>query len=78
MSIEIGKPLKTEIQSYLYRSLQHEVVIHIFLFDVLLVLASTNLFFGVGSFAPLPSIDGWVIWREVIALLRSRFAERAA
>lgn len=49
-----------------------------FVFDLLLVTASTNLFFGIGSFAPLPSIDGWVIWREVIAVLRSRIAPRAA
>lgn len=41
--------------------------------DVGTALASTNLFFGVGSFLPLPSIDGWVIWREVLNFLRSRF-----
>lgn len=40
--------------------------------DLWISLASTNLFFGVGSFLPLPSIDGWVIWREVIRYLRAR------
>lgn len=29
-------------------------------------LISTNLFFGVGSFLPLPSVDGEVIWRELL------------
>lgn len=34
-------------------------------------LISTNLFFGLGGFLPLPSVDGEVIWRE---LLRPIFA----
>jgi Zn-dependent protease len=29
-------------------------------------LASTNLFFGLGGFLPLPSVDGEVIWRELL------------
>ena len=33
-------------------------------------LASTNLFFGAGSFLPLPSVDGQVIWREALYHLR--------
>jgi Zn-dependent protease len=36
-------------------------------------LISTNLFFGIGSFLPLPSVDGEVIWRE---LLRPAPSER--
>jgi hypothetical protein len=35
-------------------------------------LASTSLFIGAGSFLPLPSVDGWVIWREVLRALRPR------
>lgn len=33
--------------------------------DLLEAIASTSLFMGVGGFAPLPSVDGQVIWREV-------------
>jgi hypothetical protein len=33
-------------------------------------IASMNLFFGVGAFLPLPSIDGEVIWRELLRPLR--------
>jgi hypothetical protein len=33
--------------------------------DLLAAIASTSLFMGVGGFAPLPSVDGQVIWREV-------------
>lgn len=29
-------------------------------------LASTNLFFGLGGLLPLPSVDGEVIWRELL------------
>lgn len=29
-------------------------------------MVSTNLFFGLGSFLPVPSVDGQVIWREII------------
>jgi Zn-dependent protease len=29
-------------------------------------LISTNLFFGLGGFLPLPSVDGEVIWRELL------------
>jgi len=35
-------------------------------------LISTNLFFGIGGFLPLRSIDGEVIWREVANYLRSK------
>ena len=34
-------------------------------------LASTNLFFGLGGFLPLPSVDGEVIWRELLGLITS-------
>ncbi len=47
-----------------------------FVFDLLVSLAATNLFFGAGSFLPLPSIDGWVIWREVLRNARAPFARR--
>ncbi|MBC7875591.1 MAG: hypothetical protein H7Y59_00355 [Anaerolineales bacterium] len=33
-------------------------------------LISTNLFFGIGGFLPLPSVDGEVIWREVLRPFR--------
>lgn len=33
-------------------------------------LISTNLFFGFGSFFPIPSIDGEVIWREILRFIR--------
>jgi Zn-dependent protease len=29
-------------------------------------LISTNLFFGLGGFLPIPSVDGEVIWRELL------------
>lgn len=45
-----------------------------FWFGLVASLISTNLFFGIGGFLPLPSIDGEVIWRE---LLRPVFARRA-
>lgn len=34
--------------------------------DLLASLISTNLFFGFGGFVPLPSVDGEVIWRELL------------
>ena len=37
--------------------------------DLLASIASTSLFMGVGGFAPLPSVDGEVIWREVFRWL---------
>jgi hypothetical protein len=33
-------------------------------------IASMNLFLGVGGFLPLPSVDGEVIWRELLRPLR--------
>jgi hypothetical protein len=30
-------------------------------------IADINLFFGVGGFLPLPSVDGQVIWQELLA-----------
>lgn len=38
-------------------------------YDLILVLASTNLFFGLGALLPLPSVDGQVIWRELFRAL---------
>ena len=35
-------------------------------------LISTNLFFGLGGFVPLPSVDGEVIWREVLRPIYAR------
>jgi Zn-dependent protease len=37
-------------------------------------LAATNLFFGVGGFLPLPSIDGEVIWRELLRPIYNRLS----
>ena len=42
-----------------------------FLRDLMATTASTSLIAGFGSFLPLPSIDGQVIWREVLRSLRS-------
>ncbi len=39
--------------------------------DLLASMLSTNLVFGVGGLMPLPSVDGWVIWREVLRLIRA-------
>ena len=35
-------------------------------------LISTNRFFGFGGFLPLPSVDGEVIWRELLRPIRAR------
>jgi Zn-dependent protease len=35
-------------------------------------LISTNRFFGFGGFLPLPSVDGEVIWRELLRPFRAR------
>jgi len=35
-------------------------------------LISTNLFFGIGGFLPLPSVDGEVIWRELLRPIYAR------
>jgi Zn-dependent protease len=39
-------------------------------------LISTNRFFGFGGFLPLPSVDGEVIWRELLRPLSSRLQMR--
>src|SRR5687767_12676531 len=39
--------------------------------DLMASLISTNLFFGFGGFLPLPSVDGEVIWREVLRPISS-------
>jgi hypothetical protein len=41
--------------------------------DLLGMLASVNLFFGWGGFLPLPSVDGIVIWREILRPILARF-----
>jgi Zn-dependent protease len=33
-------------------------------------LISVNLFFGLGGFLPIPSVDGQVIWREILKLIK--------
>jgi Zn-dependent protease len=44
-----------------------------FWLDLLGSLISTNLFFGFGGFIPLPSVDGEVIWRELLRPITSRW-----
>ena len=39
-------------------------------------LISTNRFFGFGGFLPLPSIDGEVIWREVLRPISTRMPRK--
>ncbi len=41
--------------------------------DLLASLISTNLFFGFGGFLPIPSVDGEVIWRELLRPIHSRW-----
>lgn len=38
--------------------------------DLLASLIATNLFFGIGSFFPVPTVDGEVIWREILRAAR--------
>ena len=42
-----------------------------FWLNLVISLLSTNLFFGLGGLLPLPSIDGAVIWRELLKPLYS-------
>jgi Zn-dependent protease len=35
-------------------------------------LISVNLFFGLGGLLPIPTVDGEVIWREIIRSLRAK------
>ena len=41
-------------------------------------LISTNRFFGFGGFLPLPSVDGEVIWRELLRPVRARLQMKNA
>ncbi len=41
-------------------------------YDIAARLVSVNLFFGLGALLPLPSVDGEVIWRELLRPLRKR------
>lgn len=40
--------------------------------DLIASLIGTNLFFGIGSFFPIRSVDGEVIWREILRSFRAR------
>jgi Zn-dependent protease len=42
-----------------------------FWLDLAISLLATNLFFGLGGLLPLPSVDGAVIWRELLKPLYS-------
>lgn len=42
----------------------------VFLNGLFSSLISTNFFIGLGSFLPIPSVDGSVIWREIMRLIR--------
>jgi Zn-dependent protease len=44
--------------------------------DLLAGLISTNLFFGLGGLLPLPSVDGEVIWRELLRPVHARLKMR--
>jgi len=44
--------------------------------DLVASLISTNLFFGFGGFIPLPSVDGEVIWRELLRPITSRLKSK--
>jgi hypothetical protein len=44
--------------------------------NLLASLISTNLFFGFGGFVPLPSVDGEVIWRELLRPVSERFRSK--
>jgi len=48
-----------------------------FVSDLLASLIGTNLFFGIGSFVPIPSVDGEVIWREILRPFRARSQKKS-
>ena len=45
--------------------------------DLLASLIGTNLFFGIGSFVPIPSVDGEVIWREILRPFLARSQKKS-
>lgn len=45
---------------------------------VIASLISTNAFFGLGGLLPIPSVDGFVIWRELLGPLARRLRGDAA
>jgi len=45
--------------------------------NLLASLIGTNLFFGIGSFLPIPSVDGEVIWREILRPFRARSQKKS-
>jgi Zn-dependent protease len=47
------------------------MITHGFWSDLVASFISTNLFFGIGGFLPLPSVDGEVIWREILKPIRN-------
>jgi Zn-dependent protease len=46
--------------------------------DLVASLISTNQFFGFGGLLPLPSVDGEVIWREILRPVSARLKLRRA
>jgi Zn-dependent protease len=52
------------------------VVVPGFWLNLVISLVSTNLFFGLGGLLPLPSVDGEVIWRELLRPIYRRFKRR--
>jgi Zn-dependent protease len=44
--------------------------------NLLASVISTNLFFGFGGFVPLPSVDGEVIWRELLRPISERLRSK--
>jgi hypothetical protein len=72
----MGGPVFNLLVAGLLLQLQNFVGIG-FSADVLASIISTSLFMGVGGFAPLPSVDGEVIWREVFLWLPWRRPRKA-
>ncbi len=48
-----------------------------FWFAFISSMISTNLFFGLGGLLPIPSVDGEVIWREILRPIRIRWQKRS-
>ena len=67
--VHLGRALGGPLLNLLWAALLFAGLPHIragFLSELAASLAATSLFIGAGSFLPLPSVDGWVIWREVL------------
>jgi hypothetical protein len=65
----MGGPVLNLLAAGLVSALQNFAGIG-FTADLLASIISTSLFMGIGGFAPLPSVDGEVIWREVVLWFR--------